>query len=271
MPHTAITPNICCCKPPLSVLGREYGSSNSARQPHGVGKVVCDPCLIEAGIAKGGSRPAASLCAPPQGPGTPAPVAGPVAGQPGHRDVPGAAPADADDRDDPTPFPGPRPWRPQRLAAFVFEDDPAGEGHQASSPDLPSCSAVPEDEPLQEGRLVLAHPIQDLPRGHGRVLLVYRSRDRLTPSRPGRLPLHQLIAGQVRATWSAADRASGDDVGVKVRCGAPGGAFRVLAEICFGEPGSEFSGGDVLIGGGGLTDQMLFECEGLHLGQLVGD
>ena len=56
-----------------------------------------------------------------------APVTGPVAGQPGHRDVPGAAAADPDDRGDPAPPPGPGPGRPQRLAAFVFEDDPAAE------------------------------------------------------------------------------------------------------------------------------------------------
>src|SRR5260370_608666 len=37
----------------------------------------------------------------------PAAVAGPVAGQPGHRYPPGAAPADADDRGDPAPPPGP--------------------------------------------------------------------------------------------------------------------------------------------------------------------
>src|SRR6266536_3383432 len=55
----------------------------------------------------------------------PAAVAGAVAGQPGHRDVPGAAAADADDRGDPAPPPGPGPRRPQRLAGLVFEDDPA--------------------------------------------------------------------------------------------------------------------------------------------------
>ena len=57
----------------------------------------------------------------------PAPVAGPVAGQPGHRDVPAAAAADPDDRGDPAPSPGLRPRRPHRLAALVFEDDPAAE------------------------------------------------------------------------------------------------------------------------------------------------
>src|SRR6266516_2201098 len=60
----------------------------------------------------------------------PAPVAGPVAGQPGDRDVPGAAAADPDDRGDPAPPPGPGPWRPHRLAALVFEDDPAAEGRR---------------------------------------------------------------------------------------------------------------------------------------------
>src|SRR5258708_2493128 len=59
----------------------------------------------------------------------PAAVAGPVAGQPGHRYPPGAA-ADADDRGDPAPPPGPRPRRPHRLAAFVFEDDPPAEGRR---------------------------------------------------------------------------------------------------------------------------------------------
>src|SRR5260370_901119 len=54
----------------------------------------------------------------------PAAVAGPVAGQPGHRYPPGAAPADADDRGDPAPPPGPRPRRPHRLAAFLFEAHP---------------------------------------------------------------------------------------------------------------------------------------------------
>ena len=62
----------------------------------------------------------------------PAPAAGPVAGQPGDRDVPGAAAADPDDRGDPAPPPGPGPGRPQRLAALVFEDDPAAEGRRGA-------------------------------------------------------------------------------------------------------------------------------------------
>ena len=60
----------------------------------------------------------------------PAPVAGPVARQPGHRDAPGAAAADPDDRGDPAPPPGPGPRRPHRLAGLVFEDDPAAEGRR---------------------------------------------------------------------------------------------------------------------------------------------
>src|SRR5262245_7612597 len=55
---------------------------------------------------------------------------GPVAGQPGHRDRPGAAAADPDDRGDPAPPPGTRPRRPHRLAAFVLEDDPPAEGRR---------------------------------------------------------------------------------------------------------------------------------------------
>ena len=62
----------------------------------------------------------------------PAAVAGPVAGQPGDRDAPGAAAADPDDRGDPAPPPGPRPGRPHRLAALVFEDDPAAEGRRGA-------------------------------------------------------------------------------------------------------------------------------------------
>jgi hypothetical protein len=57
-------------------------------------------------------------------------VAGPVAGQPGDRDVSGAAAADPDDRGGTAPPPGPGPGRPQRLAALVFEDDPAAEGRR---------------------------------------------------------------------------------------------------------------------------------------------
>src|SRR6266542_3042443 len=60
----------------------------------------------------------------------PAAVAGPVAGQPGHRDVAGAAAAHADHRGDPAPPPGPGPRRPQRLAGFVLEDDPAAESRR---------------------------------------------------------------------------------------------------------------------------------------------
>jgi len=60
----------------------------------------------------------------------PAPVAGPVAGQPGNRYPPGAAAADPDHRGDPAPPPGRRPRRPHRLAALVFEDDPAAEGRR---------------------------------------------------------------------------------------------------------------------------------------------
>src|ERR1022692_425040 len=57
-------------------------------------------------------------------------VAGPVAGQPGDGDVPGAAAADADDRGDPAPRPGPGPRRPQRPAGPVPEDDPAAQGRR---------------------------------------------------------------------------------------------------------------------------------------------
>jgi hypothetical protein len=57
-------------------------------------------------------------------------LAGPVAGQPGDGDVPGAAAADADDRGDPAPRPGPGPRRPQRLAGLVLEDDPAAQGRR---------------------------------------------------------------------------------------------------------------------------------------------
>src|SRR5260370_27433693 len=60
----------------------------------------------------------------------PAAVAGPVAGQPGHRYPPGAAPADADDRGDPAPPPAPRPRRPRRLAASLSEAAPPPEGRR---------------------------------------------------------------------------------------------------------------------------------------------